>query len=169
MDSGLLSVPSGYLRQLCMSLTASVVADPARIAIEVRADAGMVSSTVAMNVGLITIAPPSCARPVRRRCLRLSGWHLPRLWTRPDRRSDPGRRSPRAMTPAPCSLPGAQMVPHFLIGTFRFWIDPGRQCTVRSRMARTARKGAGLRRGPNVPPGPSPLQRREPGQNWRIA
>jgi len=44
---------SAYLRQLCENLTASVVDDPTRIAIEVRADTRMVSSAVAMNVGLI--------------------------------------------------------------------------------------------------------------------
>jgi two-component sensor histidine kinase len=44
---------AAYLRQLCESLTASVVGDSKRIAIEVRADTGMVSSAVAMNVGLI--------------------------------------------------------------------------------------------------------------------
>ena len=42
-----------YLRQLCENLTASVVGDATRIAIDVRADAGTVSSAVAMNVGLI--------------------------------------------------------------------------------------------------------------------
>jgi chemotaxis protein methyltransferase CheR len=42
-----------YLRQLCENLTASVVGDDMRIAVGVRADAGTVSSTVAMNMGLI--------------------------------------------------------------------------------------------------------------------
>lgn len=44
---------AAYLRQLCENLTASVVGDATRIAIDVRADAGTVSSAVAMNVGLI--------------------------------------------------------------------------------------------------------------------
>lgn len=44
---------AAYLRQLCDNLTASVVGDATRIAIDVRADAGTVSSAVAMNVGLI--------------------------------------------------------------------------------------------------------------------
>jgi chemotaxis protein methyltransferase CheR len=42
-----------YLRQLCENLTASVVGDATRIAIDVRADAGTVSPAVAMNMGLI--------------------------------------------------------------------------------------------------------------------
>ena len=44
---------AAYLRQLCENLTASVVSDATRIAIDVRADAGTVSSAVAMNMGLI--------------------------------------------------------------------------------------------------------------------
>ncbi|HSM39434.1 MAG TPA: sensor histidine kinase [Afifellaceae bacterium] len=44
---------AAYLRQLCDNLTASVVGDATRIAIDVRADAGTVSSAVAMNMGLI--------------------------------------------------------------------------------------------------------------------
>jgi chemotaxis protein methyltransferase CheR len=44
---------AAYLRRLCENLTASVVGDATRIAIEVRADAGMVPSAVAMNLGLI--------------------------------------------------------------------------------------------------------------------
>ena len=44
---------AAYLHQLCKNLTASVVGDTTRIAIDVRADAGTVSSAVAMNVGLI--------------------------------------------------------------------------------------------------------------------
>lgn len=42
-----------YLRQLCENLTASVVGDATRIAIDVRADAGTVSSEVAMKIGFI--------------------------------------------------------------------------------------------------------------------
>jgi len=45
--------PAAYLRQLCENLTASVVGDTTRIAIDIQADAGTVSSTVAMNMGLI--------------------------------------------------------------------------------------------------------------------
>jgi two-component sensor histidine kinase/uncharacterized protein YjbJ (UPF0337 family) len=44
---------AAYLRQLCDNLTASVVGDTTRIAIDVQADAVTVSSTVAMNLGLI--------------------------------------------------------------------------------------------------------------------
>ena len=44
---------AAYLRQLCENLTASVVGDSARIAIDVQADTGTVSSAVAMNMGLI--------------------------------------------------------------------------------------------------------------------
>jgi chemotaxis protein methyltransferase CheR len=44
---------AAYLRELCENLTASVVGDTTRIAIDVLADAAMVSSSVAMNVGLI--------------------------------------------------------------------------------------------------------------------
>jgi two-component sensor histidine kinase len=44
---------AGYLCQLCENLTASVVGDATRIAIDVHADPGMVSSGVAMNMGLI--------------------------------------------------------------------------------------------------------------------
>ena len=44
---------AAYLHQLCKNLTASVVGDATRIAIDVRADAGVVSSAVAMNLGLI--------------------------------------------------------------------------------------------------------------------
>lgn len=42
-----------YLRQLAENLTASVIGDATRIRIDVRADAGTVSSAVAMNTGLI--------------------------------------------------------------------------------------------------------------------
>ncbi len=42
-----------YLRQLCENLTSSLVGDATRIAIDVRADAGKVSSAVAVNMGLI--------------------------------------------------------------------------------------------------------------------
>lgn len=44
---------AAYLRQLCRGLTASVVGDATQIAIDVRADAGPVTSAVAMNLGLI--------------------------------------------------------------------------------------------------------------------
>ena len=44
---------AAYLRKLCDNLTASVVGDTTRIAIDVQADAVTVSSTVAMNMGLI--------------------------------------------------------------------------------------------------------------------
>ena len=44
---------SSYLRQLCANLTASVVGEVTPVAIDVRVDAGTVSSAVAMNVGLI--------------------------------------------------------------------------------------------------------------------
>ncbi|MEX2631012.1 MAG: histidine kinase dimerization/phosphoacceptor domain -containing protein [Tistlia sp.] len=44
---------AAYLRQLCRNLTASVVGDATRIAIDVRADACVVSSAIAMKVGLI--------------------------------------------------------------------------------------------------------------------
>lgn len=44
---------AGFLRQLCKNLTASIVGDTTRIAIDVEADAGTVSSTFAMNIGLI--------------------------------------------------------------------------------------------------------------------
>ncbi|MCT8974671.1 sensor histidine kinase [Microbaculum marinisediminis] len=42
-----------YLRQLCENLTASVVGNAKRIAIDVQADADTVSSAVATNMGLI--------------------------------------------------------------------------------------------------------------------
>jgi len=42
-----------YLRQLCENLTASVIGDATRIAIDVQADAGKVSSAAATNMGLI--------------------------------------------------------------------------------------------------------------------
>jgi chemotaxis protein methyltransferase CheR len=42
-----------YLRQLCENLTASVVGDTARIAIDVQADTGTVSAATATNMGLI--------------------------------------------------------------------------------------------------------------------
>ena len=44
---------AAYLRQLCENLTASVVGDATRIAIEVRADVGMVASAAATDIGLI--------------------------------------------------------------------------------------------------------------------
>jgi two-component sensor histidine kinase len=44
---------ASYLRQLCENLTASVVGDAKRIAIDVQSDAGTVSSAVATNIGLI--------------------------------------------------------------------------------------------------------------------
>jgi two-component sensor histidine kinase len=44
---------TAFLRQLCENLTASIVGDSTRIAIDVRAHAGTVSSAVAMNMGLI--------------------------------------------------------------------------------------------------------------------
>jgi len=44
---------AAYLRQLCENLTASVVGNTARIAIDVQADVGAVSSAVATNIGLI--------------------------------------------------------------------------------------------------------------------
>lgn len=44
---------AAYLRQLCENLTASVVGDSTRIAIDVVADAGTVASAVATNMGLI--------------------------------------------------------------------------------------------------------------------
>lgn len=44
---------AAYLHQLCENLTGSVVGDDTRIAVDVRADAGTISSAVAMNMGLI--------------------------------------------------------------------------------------------------------------------
>ena len=44
---------AAYLRQLCKNLATSVVADSKRIEIELQADPGTVSSSVAMNIGLI--------------------------------------------------------------------------------------------------------------------
>lgn len=42
-----------YLHQLCENLTASVVGNDTRIAVDVQAGAGTISSAVAMNMGLI--------------------------------------------------------------------------------------------------------------------
>ncbi len=44
---------AAYLRQLCEDLTASVVGDTTRIAIDVQAGTGTVSSATATNMGLI--------------------------------------------------------------------------------------------------------------------
>lgn len=44
---------AAYLQKLCKNLTASIIGDVAQVTIDVRADAGTVSSAAAMNMGLI--------------------------------------------------------------------------------------------------------------------